>query len=387
MLFTVLACQSDSDLSHVTSDPEVALVNPSEGAVLRVGEGPYFADAQVSDRFTPALSLQLTWTLDGVEDAGSADEGGAASWEMPLDPTALGEHDVSLRVTDEDGDSASASAHFTLLGPREAPVVTISLPVDGSSSEPVELTTFQGSATDSVTAPADLVLAWDIDGIEPEGAITASGESIVLAGLAVGTHTITLSATDTDGDVGTDVVVINVTDVPIVAEPGDLVFSEMMVNPEVVEDEVGEWVELYNDSGSTIDIGGYSFHDDDVDLYVLEGNIPVLAGDYVVLCANTDVANNGGVPCDALFQRDSGGGGLALANGEDELVLSRSDGVQIDWLHYDDTWYLPGVAIGIDPTFQDAGNNDDLSHWCGQTTVVSTGGEPGTPGQSNDVCE
>ncbi|MSQ02933.1 MAG: lamin tail domain-containing protein [Myxococcales bacterium] len=386
MLFLLFACQSDSDLTHVTSAPEVALVNPGEGDVLRMGEGPYAADAQVSDRFTPALSLQLTWSLDGVDVAGAADEAGAASWAMPLDETTLGEHEVSLRVTDEDSDTASATAHFLLLGPREAPVVQITLPLDGTTSEPVALTTFQGIATDSVTAPGDLLLAWDIDGSEPEGPITAGGESILLAPLAVGTHVITLSATDTDGDVGSDVVTVTVTDVPIVAEPGDLVFSEMMVDPEVVADEVGEWVELYNDSGSTIDIAGYSFHDDDVDLYVLEGSIPVLAGDYVVLCANLDPATNGGVPCDAFFERQPNGDGLALANGEDELVLSRADGVQIDWLHYDETWYLSGAAIGIDPAFQDAGDNDELSHWCGQTTVVSTGGEPGTPGQTNDVC-
>ena len=113
----------------------------------------------------------------------------------------------------------------------------------------------------------------------------------------------------------------------------------------------------------------------------------VAANDFVVLCADMSAALNGGVPCDASFERDSGGAGMALANGPDEVVLARPDGVDIDWLHYDETWYTLAVAIGVDPEYQDAGNNDDRMHWCNQTSIVSTGGEPGTPGQANDGCE
>ena len=51
------------------------------------------------------------------------------------------------------------------------------------------------------------------------------------------------------------------------AKPGDLVFSELMINPEVVDDENGEWVELYNTAGYPIDVAGYSFHDLDYDAY------------------------------------------------------------------------------------------------------------------------
>ena len=85
---------------------------------------------------------------------------------------------------------------------------------------------------------------------------------------------------------------------------------------------------------------------------------------------------SGRLPRVALFAVDTFtavtaiGGGLALANGEDELVLARPDGVEIDWLHYDDTWYTVGVALGLDPDELDDVVNDDPAYWCDQATVA-----------------
>jgi hypothetical protein len=197
---------------------------------------------------------------------------------------------------------------------------------------------------------------------------------------------ITLSATDTDGETGAASITITVAALITVAEPGDLVFSEMMVNPQVVADEVGEWVELYNTSGAPIQVTGYNFRDDDTDSWILEGVMIVEPYSYFVLCANTDSDLNGGVPCNAWFKRSTQGDGLALANNPDELVLARPDGVEIDWLHYTNEWWVAGASIGVDPDFLDGGANDDVTHWCAQTTVMTSGGEAGTPGVENDPC-
>lgn len=386
LFLTQLACENDSDLARVHERPDVTLAAPALGQVLRVGEEPFLAEAVVADSFTPPEVLELTWTLDTESVAGSADEEGAAAWEMPLTIDDVGPHELALTAVDEDGDEATASVTFSLLGPREAPVVAITAPEDGSAWHSTDSITFQGNASDSVTAAEDLVFAWSADGAELPGAISAGGQSVVVSSLALGEHVVTLSVTDSDGEVGTDTVTVLVADEPPIAEPGDVVFSEMMVDPQVVDDTVGEWVELYNTSGYDLDIGGYTFRDDDVDAYTLAGSIVVPAHDYVVLCANVEAALNGGVPCDAVFFRDSTGNGLALANGEDELVLARPDGTEIDWLHYDETWYSLAIALGVDPKYQDGAANDDPLHWCDQVSVVSTGGEPGTPGLPNDSC-
>ena len=173
---------------------------------------------------------------------------------------------------------------------------------------------------------------------------------------------------------------------PEPAEPGDLVFSELMINPEVVDDAHGEWVELYNTAGHPVDVSGYAFHDLDYDSWELTGPFVVPAHGYFVMCAETELSLNGGVPCDGWFQRVSLGGGLALANSPDEVVLTRPDGVEIDRLEYDETWFTNGVAMGVDPLELDADGNDDPAAWCDQATVVALGGEPGTPGESNDPC-
>ncbi|MEZ4317726.1 MAG: lamin tail domain-containing protein [Myxococcota bacterium] len=170
------------------------------------------------------------------------------------------------------------------------------------------------------------------------------------------------------------------------AQPGDLVFSELMINPEVVDDENGEWVELYNTASYPIDVAGYSFHDLDYDSWDLTGPFLVPPGGYFVLCAETSMDLNGGVPCDGWFSRVSLGGGLALANVPDEVVLTRPDGVEIDRLEYGADWFTSGVAIGLDPSVLDSTGNDSLDVWCDQVTVISTGGEPGTPGEENDPC-
>ncbi len=387
LTFLLIACENDSDLNRVRKDPDVAITTPSLGAILRAGEGPLMASATVSDSFTPVGELEIEWTVGANRGTADAYSTGVADWELPLTDTDLGEHTLTVTVTDTDGDSATASVSFTLAGPRGAPTVEILLPLDASVFGLEDTITFQGSASDVTTPASDLVMHWEADGVELAGAISQDGASIVLATLPGGVHTVTLFAEDADGELGQDSITVTVEDVPVEAEPGDLVFSEMMIDPVAVDDTLGEWVELYNDSGSTLNIGGYSFHDEDVDRWTLEGEILVLPGDYVVLCAEPDAALNGGVPCDAGFFRDSNGNGLALANGPDEVVLSRPDGTAIDGLHYDENWYEKGFAIGVDPSWQRSGDNDDVTHWCQQVTVMSTSGETGTPGQANDSCD
>jgi len=133
-----------------------------------------------------------------------------------------------------------------------------------------------------------------------------------------------------------------------------------MVNPQAVDDELGEWVELYNTASHPIDI--------------------------VMLCADLDPTVNGGVPCDGWFLRSWNGGGLALANGPYELMLSRPDGLEIDWLYYGDTWFTTAIAHGVTQAALDAGDNDASDVWCNQTTITPPMREPRTPGFVNDPC-
>jgi hypothetical protein len=172
------------------------------------------------------------------------------------------------------------------------------------------------------------------------------------------------------------------------AEPGDLVLSEFMVNPSIVDDTQGEWFELYNTSDAPIEIRGYTMRDEDYDNWLIDVPMVVPARAFFLVCADMDPRYNGGVEgCDARFLRPSlPPPGMAFGNTGDELILERPDGVEIDRLEYTGAWVVTGASTGVSPEFLDSENNDELSNWCAQTTVVAVGMEPGTPGLPNDDC-
>ncbi len=393
LLLLLTAC-NEHVVQRVPVPPEVVITGPEESVLFRQGGEPILLTGSVSDTVDPPSDLSVVFTVDdGVEVLEAvADDAGVVGASVSPDDYAPGTHTFSLTATDSDGETDTATSTFQIKGPLGGPMVMITSPEDGTTVTIGLATTFQGQAEDLTDTPDLLTFTWtsSLDG-ELEGAVSGAGQSIVVAdALTEGVHEITLTATDSEGESGWDSILFTVEEeeiIPKKPEPGDMIFTEFMVNPQVAEDEQGEWVELFNTSGYSIDVGGYYFQDNDYDLYILEGPIVVAAGDYLVLCASLDIDLNGGVPCDAWFKRDSEGDGLALANGPDEIMLVRPDGVEIDRVEYDDTWYLPGIAIGVNPLYQDGEGNDDLSHWCHQTTVISSGGEPGTPGQVNDSCE
>ena len=103
-----------------------------------------------------------------------------------------------------------SNADFTIDGTSGAPpVVTISSPADGSSSEVGQSVTFTGSAIDPEDGNISASLSWtsSIDGS------IGSGASFSTTGLSLGSHTITASATDSDSLSGSDVISISVTPV------------------------------------------------------------------------------------------------------------------------------------------------------------------------------
>ena len=385
----VAACAGPTRVSRVNTAPDISISAPQLDEEFRQGEGEIPLHATVSDSYDEPDNITVTWVIDDGEPwAAVVDQDGNATASITPEGLALGPHEALVRATDSDGAQSTAGVRFLVLGPLGAPEVVITSPDEGTTVAPGVDLAFRGEATDVTTAPQDLHFVWnsDLDG-DLEGAVSANGESLLLTdSLSVGTHLVTLLATDDDGEMGSDTVTVTIFD-DVIAQPGDLVFSEFMVNPQVVDDEVGEWVELYNTSGIALDVAGYRFHDDDNDSWVLEGPLVAPANGYLVLCANTDPTINGGVPCDGWFLRDPSGLGLALANNPDELVLSRPDGVEIDWVHYEDDWFQAGAASGVAPDSLEGGANDSADAWCVQTTVIMSGGEAGTPGQANDVCE
>lgn len=161
-------------------------------------------------------------------------------------------------------------------------------------------------------------------------------------------------------------------------EAGDLVISELMINPDAVADESGEWIELYNNSGRALDLDGLVLSDEGVDTWILDGGVRVAAGDWVVLCADTAPSANGGTACDGAFNYNTWGEGFALANAADEVLLSTGEGLLIDRVSYLDGTVQAGESLSLDPDKLNASANDSPGAWCSRVAP--------TPGRANPDC-
>lgn len=401
----IASCVSDAKIDRVNAPPVVEILAPAPDSTFRQGDGDVVFGGTALDTYDSPPELTITWTLDdGAPDPATADAEGVVAWSLDSQALTVGTHVVELLAVDTDGASASAQITFTVGGPLGPPYVEITAPDDGSTFLVDQQITFVGLATDTTSPASELTFSWSssIDGTL-YGAISGDGQSALITDdLSPGTATITLSVTDGDGEVGSDSIVVTIEDGgedPVPPEPGDLIFSEVMVNPNGAADEDGEWVELYNTSGSTLDITGYSFHDDGADFWVFDASVSVGPHGYLVLCANPNPAINGGVPCDGWFYRNPAGeqpteglghgSGIAIANNDDELELTSPTGVDIDIFDYNDTDSDPiiaGASFGLDPDHLDGVENDDVSNWCVQTTLLDSMEDPGTPGLPNDPC-
>ncbi len=387
------ACGRETEFRRIERPPEVAIVVPALDQALRIGEDEPVFTGTVADSFDAPSGLTATWAIDDADPVQApVGADGTVTLDVDFGALALGPHTVRLRAVDSDGDAAEDEVSWTLLGAFEPPLVRITAPGDGTQVTAAEEITFRGEATDNNTLPDDLEFTWisSID-LQLDGAISGDGQSVLFdSTLSAGTHQITLEVEDIDGLVGSDSIEVVVSpDIPPVdAEVGDIVFSEILVNPQVVEDIDGEWIELFNTSSNPIDLDGYVLSDLGIDSYEITETVIVAPGAFVVLCANPDLAENGGIPCDARFLRSElgGAGSMALGNAGDEVVLSRPDGLVIDQVVYTPSWFVAAVAKGVDPDVLDASNNDDESQWCNQVTILPTATEPGTPGMANDPC-
>ncbi len=164
---------------------------------------------------------------------------------------------------------------------------------------------------------------------------------------------------------------------------GDLVFTELMINPAVVSDLVGEWVELHNTTAEALDLSGCVLHDDGSESFTFgAGEAVIPAGAYWVLAPSGDAAKNDGVTVDVVVP------GLKLSNSADAVALT-CDGVEIDRVAYDVADGFPvktGFSSALDPsTPPSATTNDEVASWCSGASAYGAHNH-GSPGAANPPC-
>ncbi len=170
----------------------------------------------------------------------------------------------------------------------------------------------------------------------------------------------------------------------VLPHAGDVVITEFMVDPDFVDDTVGEYIELFNASPEVIWLDGWVIGDGVNDSHVINsgGQAFFYPGAYFVLANNANLATNGGVVVDYQYA------GITLDQGFDAVELSY-DGAVVDEVVYDWGGTFPvatGASFSLDPNTLDAVSNDDGANWCRATNPLGAEADFGTPGSANDSC-
>ena len=164
---------------------------------------------------------------------------------------------------------------------------------------------------------------------------------------------------------------------------GDLVVSELHTSPAAVSTVRGQWFELYNNSGDSIDLDGLIISDGGSQGFTVSGPLVVAAGEHVVFASRAASGINGGLPV-VDYVYSAADYSLPLGNAQLDITY---DSVTFDAVSFGEAAFPDeyGASISLDPGLVDATSNDDGASWC-PAAVTYGDGDYGSPGAANDAC-
>jgi len=217
----------------VGTAPTVVLAGPSTGDVFTEGsEISFVGKVTDEEQSWETLQVSLTSTRDGTFWEGTPEEDGRI--DVPWSLLQAGAHTVSLDAVDDDGNIGADAVDIEVVA-DDRPVAQITSHVDGDLIFNDISTTLQGLVTDAETAPDELAFSWstDLAGELAAGTADGKGSAISVVDLPTGTQVLTLTAIDTDGQVGSH-------DISITA-----------VHPDDYDDDGDGWTENEGDCDDT----------------------------------------------------------------------------------------------------------------------------------------
>jgi len=166
-----------------------------------------------------------------------------------------------------------------------------------------------------------------------------------------------------------------------VPKQGDLLITEIMVNPEAVSDSNGEWFEIWNATDHDLLLNGLSIRDGGTNQHVMvsTGKLILTPNEYWVLSRNGDIQTNGGVLVNYTFQN------FSLSNTSDQIIMTAPDATLIDQIFYGTGWpIVSGASMELHPDYLTFDANDLPEHWH-EAKLTFGRGDKGSPGRPNPV--
>jgi hypothetical protein len=172
-------------------------------------------------------------------------------------------------------------------------------------------------------------------------------------------------------------------DLPTINHP--LLFTEVMYNPADMEDNLGEYFELYNTTNESINLNGLVFRKATATTFhVISADVIVEPGNYVVLARSSSACENVDYVYPSVSLLNSAGDDLIIGrygtNGLDGEILSRFDYTGAGFLKT-----LTGKSLQLSGNKLNSVDALLPSSWCASTTVYNIT-DMGTPGLANTDC-
>ncbi|MEN6456344.1 MAG: DUF4493 domain-containing protein [Prolixibacteraceae bacterium] len=185
-----------------------------------------------------------------------------------------------------------------------------------------------------------------------------------------------------------ETILVNLTDdgASVPEEPsgpgnGNLLITEIMCDPDKIPDAEGEWIEIYNNSGTTVNLNGMILRrsTSSTTPHTITSDVILVPGDYAVIGKTTGATNNVDYACEWLN----------LTNSGLELSIETSDGTVLCCIDFRiEGFDMPpaGKSLQLNPSVTTIDGARLGSNWCAATLAYSTG-DFGTPGAVNSACQ
>lgn len=360
--------------SMVNTNPTITITSPNTGSSFPGG----------------TTNVDITWTSLNVPTGGSftVTVNGMATTgaTSPFSVTTMDGSAYAVTVDMVDGATvvASDATNFDVSFPCDLQLATITETCQTSTSG-VDLydVTIDYTAGGTSTYTIDTAGNGTIGGDNPS---TVAAGQIIITGVTEGVDfTVTITGDPANSscsltrNISSPACLANVT----CANPGDIILTEIMQNPNATNDNEGEYFEVYNTTSAPIDMLGYEIVDltNAAENFTIITSVIVPANGYAVFVANVDTTLNGGITPDYVYDGTS----TFLGNGSDEISI-QCGGTVIDEVSWDNGATFPdgnGVSMELALSKYNATDNDLGANW-GLAVSAYGAGDLGTPGAAND---
>lgn len=354
-----------------SATPTLSVTSPSDNSIYPSG--------------TSSVNIEfLTANTNSGEQVNITINGGTTNTNVsspfPVNTSDGESYSVLVELVDSGANILqSETINFDVLFPCTLEVGTIETICDTNTAGTDTYTTtieFTGGASSQYTIDTG-----GVGTVEGDDPTSVTSGTITITGVNEGTDfTVTFNGNPTDSSCDFTRNISSPSCISSVcANPGDIIITEIMQNPSIVNDGDGEYFEVYNTTGNSINLIGWTISDAGSDSHTITSDLIVAPMDYAILGINSNTGTNGGVTVDYQYAD------FNLANGDDEIIISCTSTV-IDEVAYDGGPNFPdpnGASMELSTAALNSTDNDSSSNW-GAATSTFGSGDLGTPGVVND---